>query len=290
MPTHDLTTVQINPEELTLHPENPNHGDVEAIANSIRVNGFYEPVIVQASTGYVISGNHRVKAARQLGLETVPVIYLDVDDTAARRILLASNATAQKAVVSDLAVARVLNLIADEDSAVTGVGYDTDEVEDYLAILAHTDNEEARYAAHQDETPAPDPAPEPATPRATPGATPRDPEPTPAPEAAAGRSTPAPRRGPGLDPVHGEDPVAEDTCAYVPQRRTNPARRTLILDLPIEAHAWLTARLDEIREENGSPHRTQALLDAVGEATGRKPPRLTGPEYTDPDTDGVPQK
>lgn len=61
----------VAPDRLTLLPGNPRSGDIEAISRSIQEFGFLVPVVVN-SDGLVIAGNHRVAAARQLGLDAVP--------------------------------------------------------------------------------------------------------------------------------------------------------------------------------------------------------------------------
>lgn len=89
--------------DLQLFPGNPrkNDGGVDDVAASITLHGFTNPVLVQRSTGYVIAGNTRLKAARKLGLEFVPARYLDVDDDKARRICVADNATGEKSEWDD---------------------------------------------------------------------------------------------------------------------------------------------------------------------------------------------
>lgn len=57
------------------HPSNPRQGDVGAIVESIKANGFYRPLIVQRSTSYILAGNHSWQAARELGLVKVPVTW-----------------------------------------------------------------------------------------------------------------------------------------------------------------------------------------------------------------------
>ncbi|WP_139806694.1 hypothetical protein [Deinococcus hopiensis] len=44
--------------DLKPHPRNPNVGNVDVIAESIKVNGFYGALVVQKSTGYILKGNH----------------------------------------------------------------------------------------------------------------------------------------------------------------------------------------------------------------------------------------
>jgi len=92
---HEYAEVAV--ADLEEHPENPRRGDVEAIVISIRANGFFAPLVVQRSRNRVLAGNHRLQAARQLGLERLPALVVDVDDTVARRILLADNRAADNA-------------------------------------------------------------------------------------------------------------------------------------------------------------------------------------------------
>lgn len=79
---------------------NPRRGDVDAIAESLRVSGQYRPIVVNTGlqTGRkheVLAGNHTLAAARQLGWERIAVTLVDVDDVGARRIMLADNRTAE---------------------------------------------------------------------------------------------------------------------------------------------------------------------------------------------------
>jgi ParB-like chromosome segregation protein Spo0J len=109
--------------ELTPHPDNANIGDVEAIKQSIRVNGFYAPIIAQASTGYIIVGNHRFRAAQELGAVTVPVIFLDVDDEQAMRLMLADNRTARLGHDDMEALSAALSQLADSEVGLLGTGF-----------------------------------------------------------------------------------------------------------------------------------------------------------------------
>ena len=77
--------------DLTEHPANPRVGDVAAIVAAITANGWHGALLVQRSTGHVLAGNHRLRAARQLGMAEVPVLWVDVDDHVAERILVADN-------------------------------------------------------------------------------------------------------------------------------------------------------------------------------------------------------
>ena len=44
---------------LKLHPQNARKGDIPVITQSLSVNQQFQPLVVQTSTRYVLSGNHR---------------------------------------------------------------------------------------------------------------------------------------------------------------------------------------------------------------------------------------
>lgn len=110
-------------EEINLHPDNANVGNVDVIAESIKVNGFYAPIIVQATTGYIIAGNHRYQAAEKLGMEQVPVVYLDVDDTEAKRIMVADNRTTRLGHDDTELLASLLEDLGDTEIGLMGTGF-----------------------------------------------------------------------------------------------------------------------------------------------------------------------
>lgn len=61
--------------ELKAYENNPRKNDnaVEAVANSIREFGFKVPIVID-SNDVIVCGHTRLKAAIQLGMETVPCI------------------------------------------------------------------------------------------------------------------------------------------------------------------------------------------------------------------------
>ena len=131
-------------DRLTPHPDNPRRGDVATIEQSIRQNGWYGTVVAQASTGYVLIGNHRTQAARNVGLPACPSVqWIDCDDEQARRILLSDNRTADLAVYDDTMLTELLDTLADTDFGLAGTGFDAEPV-----VLPETD-----------PTPDPEPAP-----------------------------------------------------------------------------------------------------------------------------------
>jgi hypothetical protein len=90
------SSVPVRLDRLTEHPENPNRGDVGLIVESIEVNGFFGGIVAQKATGYVLDGNHRLRAAKAAGLEEIEVFWLDVDDEQALKIMVVANEITRK--------------------------------------------------------------------------------------------------------------------------------------------------------------------------------------------------
>jgi hypothetical protein len=116
------------------HPRNPRRGDVDRIAESMDVNGVFGALVVQRSTCHVLAGNHRLKAARKLGIPTLPVTWVDVDDATAHRILLADNRTSDLGSYDDTQLAELLQAL-EHDGGLLGTGYTGDDLAALLAGL-----------------------------------------------------------------------------------------------------------------------------------------------------------
>jgi len=106
-------------DQLEVHPDNPNQGDLKSIGSSIDALDFYGAVVIQKSTSYILAGNHRYLAAKSKGLTEVPTIVVDVDDDRARRILLADNRNRDLATYDERALAELLTDLGD----LAGTGY-----------------------------------------------------------------------------------------------------------------------------------------------------------------------
>ena len=84
----DLKIVYLSPDALTPYERNARrHGeeDVRVIENSIRENGFCDPIGVWGENNLIVEGHGRLLAAKNLGLESVPCIRLDHLTEAQRR-------------------------------------------------------------------------------------------------------------------------------------------------------------------------------------------------------------
>jgi len=128
--TGDVEHVDVR--DLIEHPDNPRRGDLDAVVSSIEHHGFWGALIVQRSTGHVLAGNHRLKAARRLGLERVPVQYVDCDVDQARAILLADNRTSDLGGYDDEQLVALLSQLQ-ASVGLEGTGYDQDALDVLMA-------------------------------------------------------------------------------------------------------------------------------------------------------------
>lgn len=73
-----MNIIDVKTEELKEYENNPRNNDnaVDAVAASIKEFGFKVPIVIDAD-GVIIAGHTRLKAAKQLGLKTVPCIVAD---------------------------------------------------------------------------------------------------------------------------------------------------------------------------------------------------------------------
>jgi ParB family chromosome partitioning protein len=85
----------ISMEEIEPNPNQPRQqmGDLSELTASIREKGILEPLIVRRHEGHyqIISGERRYQAALQAGLNEVPCVERDVDDSETIELALVEN-------------------------------------------------------------------------------------------------------------------------------------------------------------------------------------------------------
>lgn len=120
---------QVKISKLTPHPRNyVVHPDdqIEHICESIREHGFYKNVVVAADYT-ILAGHGAVQAAEKMGMESVPVMRLDIspDDPKALKILAGDNEIAHLREIDDRALSEILKDIIDiDENGLLGTGYD----------------------------------------------------------------------------------------------------------------------------------------------------------------------
>ena len=142
--------------ELTPWEDNPRKNDgrpVEAVMDSIKRFGFAAPIIARQEGGQVIAGPTRLKAAIKLGLDRVPVRFLDLDPADSRLLALADNKVGELAEWDDEALARI---VADIDGAELALaGFTEEDLADLIDSEPEPDFGAALEpeGAHDDELP-----------------------------------------------------------------------------------------------------------------------------------------
>lgn len=119
-------------DSVELHPRNPRLGAVAAVAASLARFRQVKPIVVQRSTGYVIAGNHVLRAALSLGWTEIAANVQDLDDADAMALMLADNRTADLGGYDDTLLAAIL-AEQQAEANVAATGYDADDVAALLA-------------------------------------------------------------------------------------------------------------------------------------------------------------
>lgn len=119
------------------HPRNARQGDIGAVYTSITENGWWGYIIAQKSTGYILVGNHRFQAGCAAQMTEFPVVWVDVSDEEALRILLADNRTSDLGSYDNGKLAEMLSeLHLQTEKGLTGTAYDADFLDDLIGDLA----------------------------------------------------------------------------------------------------------------------------------------------------------
>lgn len=118
-------------ESLTPWEDNPrlNDGAVEKVRDSIKRFGFASPIVARKEDGMVIAGHTRLRAAAELGLDKVPVRWMDLDPADARMLALADNRVAEVAAWDDAKLANILAEMDEEGLDLGVLGFAEEELE-----------------------------------------------------------------------------------------------------------------------------------------------------------------
>lgn len=119
------SVASVNISTLVAYPTNPRRGDVDAIASSLTAHGQYRPIVVQASTNFVLAGNHTLKAAKKIGWKKIKIVLIDVDEATAKKIVLADNRITDLAGYNEPLLKSLLSALPELD----GTGFTVAEVE-----------------------------------------------------------------------------------------------------------------------------------------------------------------
>ena len=125
---------EIETDRLKPWADNPrvNEHAVDAVARSIRTFGFNVPILCDQNLT-IVAGHTRWKAAKRLGLPSVPVIVLEMTDAQRRAFAIADNKTGEIAGWDFPKLEQVLTQLRSEKFDLRSLGYPDAEL---LALLA----------------------------------------------------------------------------------------------------------------------------------------------------------
>lgn len=127
-----ISELRPHPQNYRIHPQD----EIEHLMESIKSHGIYRNVVI-AREGTILAGHGVVEAVRKIGLESIPVIRLDLDplEIRALKVLTGDNEIAHLSEINDRALSEILKEINDIDiDGLLGTGYD----EKMLANLIFT--------------------------------------------------------------------------------------------------------------------------------------------------------
>lgn len=137
MPELKIEYLKLN--ELKPYAKNPrlNDGAVDACAKSIQEYGFKVPIIISKDKT-IIAGHTRLKAAKKLGLETVPCILADdLTEEQANAFRIADNKVSDFSIWDNRLLLEELEALQDSDLF---TGFDFDNISS-LDIMNEKDND-----------------------------------------------------------------------------------------------------------------------------------------------------
>jgi ParB-like chromosome segregation protein Spo0J len=134
-----------DPASLTPHPRNPNrHSErqIEMLSRIIRHQGWRNPIVVSARSGFIIAGHGRLAAALRLGLEKVPVDSQHFESEADEWAhLVADNRIAELADMDQEGLGDLLRDLGEVDDFDLGLcGFSEAEIDRMLSDPGDTDD------------------------------------------------------------------------------------------------------------------------------------------------------
>src|SRR5882672_10331216 len=87
----ELPTSRLAAMASPFNPRTIGDHDLGALRRSLKFFGTVEPIVVNRRSGQIVGGHQRVKAAEAEGIDTLPVVYVDLDDPSEKQLNLALN-------------------------------------------------------------------------------------------------------------------------------------------------------------------------------------------------------
>jgi len=86
-----VSTAELATMGASWNPRRIDDHDLAALRRSLKFFGTVEPIVVNTRSGHIVGGHQRVRAAEAEGIDTLPVVYVDLDDPSEKQLNLALN-------------------------------------------------------------------------------------------------------------------------------------------------------------------------------------------------------
>ncbi len=132
----ELQVQYIDPQELKPFADNPrqhSERNIQDIQRSIKKFGFTNPILVRQEDNMVVAGHGRLQSAQELGLDEVPVIYLDFSENDAKLYAITDNRTAETSEWDLVALDELVQSLGLGEDELPDTGFYADELEEILA-------------------------------------------------------------------------------------------------------------------------------------------------------------
>ena len=140
----EIAAIMVDPKTLVPNPKNPRKNDssVAGVKASISAYGFGDPIVCRIANRMVIAGHTRLKASLELGLEKVPVRFMDITQLKADALMIASNRTGEKAIWDKDLLANILGELKSSGEEIVPTGLTEKEQNQLLTSLLGSPAEE----------------------------------------------------------------------------------------------------------------------------------------------------
>lgn len=127
VPVGELREAEYNPNVMS-------DAEIKRLASSLKQYGFVDPIIANLRTRTIVGGHQRLKAAIKLGMDEVPVLWLNVDERTEREINIALNK--HSGSFDDEKLVAMLKGFSegDDDFDFGPLGFADDEIEDLFGL------------------------------------------------------------------------------------------------------------------------------------------------------------
>lgn len=132
-------------DDLKPNPRNPNTHparQIELLAKNIRYFGFRHPITVSKLSGFIVAGHGRLLAAKELGMQIVPVDYQDfASENDEMAVLVADNRLAELASLDLNSLESIINDLKVEGFDTLLTGFDEADLDSLLESVEAVDTD-----------------------------------------------------------------------------------------------------------------------------------------------------